>query len=86
MDGKDDTKTTECEVPADRNITLLRRRMEAEKARVIEYINDKRDSEILIDASSLRRRAEDDKAREENQKAGNYKTGKMPTRLEKNGR
>ena len=65
-DGKD-TKTPECEEPAERNLTKLRRRMEAEKARVIEYINDKRDSEILIDAASLWRRAEDDKAREENQ-------------------
>ena len=63
MDGKDNTKTPECKEPAVRNITILRKRMEAEKSRVIEYINDKRESEILIDAASFWKRTEEDKAR-----------------------
>ena len=40
-DGKGDTKIPESEEPAGRNTTVQRRRMETEKTKVLEYINNK---------------------------------------------
>ena len=64
-DGKGNTKTPESEEPAERNITVLRRRMEREKVKVLEYIDKKNETELLLDVAMFWKRAEDDNAKRE---------------------
>ena len=45
----DKTKVTDGDKPAELKITILWRRMKKEKARVIEYINIKKEVDLLVD-------------------------------------
>ena len=48
-DGSKKTKVPDSDKPAELKTTLLRRRMKKEKAQVIEYINNKKEADLLVD-------------------------------------
>ena len=48
-DGSYKTKDSDGDKPAELEMTILQRRMEKKKAIVIEYINNKKEADLLVD-------------------------------------
>ena len=76
--SKNNTKTSELKEPVEKNITILRRRIEAEMALVIQYTDEKKSQKIwwILQSSGREQRM---RMRRPEQKAGNWETRHMPT-------